>query len=149
MKYLTLISLMLVTFITLYFTSFAQARDTLHNLNINEALQVGRDQGVILDDAKVFFVGQKHPAVIKKYGEFKTNKKTNAFNKSDEKACQWAFFSAIKSLQSRALKEGGNAVIDIKSNYKSREFSSPTEFQCGAGALMAGVALKGIVVKVK
>jgi hypothetical protein len=110
---------------------------------------VGRDQGVILDDVKVFFVGQKHPAVIKKYGEFKTNKKTNAFNKSDEKACQWAFFSAIKSLQSRALKEGGNAVIDIKSNYKSREFSSPTEFQCGAGALMAGVALKGIVVKVK
>jgi uncharacterized protein YbjQ (UPF0145 family) len=149
MKYLTLISLMLVTFITLYFTSFAQARDTLHNLNVNEALQVGRDQGVILDDVKVFFVGQKHPAVIKKYGEFKTNKKTNAFNKSDEKACQWAFFSAIKSLQSRALKEGGNAVIDIKSNYKSREFSSPTEFQCGAGALMAGVALKGIVVKVK
>jgi hypothetical protein len=39
--------------------------------------------------------------------------------------------------------------IDIKSNYKSREFSSPTEFQCGAGALIAGVALKGIVVKVK
>jgi hypothetical protein len=39
-------------------------------------------------------------------------------------------FSALKSLQSRALKEGGNALIDIKSNYKSKEFSSPTEFQC-------------------
>jgi hypothetical protein len=55
----------------------------------------------------------------------------------------------LKSLQSRALKEGGNAVIDSKSNYKSKEFSSPTAFQCGAGARIAGVALKGIVVNIK
>jgi uncharacterized protein YbjQ (UPF0145 family) len=121
----------------------------MHNLNVSEALQIGRDTGAILDNVRVFFAGQQHPPVSKKYGEFSTNKKTNAFNKSDEKACQWAFFSAIKSLQERALKEGGNAVINIKSNYKSREFSSPTEFQCGAGAIIAGVALKGTVVNLK
>jgi uncharacterized protein YbjQ (UPF0145 family) len=149
MKHLTLIALALSTLNTLYFAPLAHARDTLHNLNVNEALQIGRDEGVILDHVRVFFAGQQHPEVIKKYGEFSTNKKTNAFNKSDERACQWAFFSAIKSLQERALKEGGNAVIDIKSNYKSREFSSPTEFQCGAGAIIAGVALKGTVVNIK
>jgi hypothetical protein len=149
MKHLTLIALALSMLNTLYFAPLAHARDTLHNLNVNEALQIGRDEGVILDHVRVFFAGQQHPQVIKKYGEFSTNKKTNAFNKSDERACQWAFFSAIKSLQERALKEGGNAVIDIKSNYKSREFSSPTEFQCGAGAIIAGVALKGTVVNIK
>lgn len=149
MKHLTLISFMLVIVSTLCLIDAAYARNTLHNLNINEALKIGRDEGAILDNVRVFFAGQGHPAVIKKYGEFKTNKKTNAFNKTDERACQWAFFSAIKSLQSRALKEGGNAVINIKSNYKSKEFSSPTEFQCGAGFLIAGVALKGTVVKMK
>jgi uncharacterized protein YbjQ (UPF0145 family) len=149
MKHPTLMSFMLATISMLFFTNVVDARDTLHNLSVNEALERGRDEGAILDDVRVFFAGQEHPAVIKKYGEFKTNKKTNAFNKSDEQACQWAFFSAIKTLQSRALKEGGNAVIDIKSNYKSQEFSSPTEFQCGAGAVIAGVALKGTIVNMK
>jgi hypothetical protein len=149
MQHLTLITLALLTISTLCFTHRAHARETMHNLNVSEALQIGRDTGAILDNVRVFFAGQPHPEVSKKYGEFSTNKKTNAFNKSDETACQWAFFSAIKSLQERALKEGGNAVINIKSNYKSREFSSPTEFQCGAGAIIAGVALKGTVVNIK
>lgn len=149
MKHLTLMAFALSTISTLGFTHLAHARNTLLNLNVDEALQMGRDEGAILDNVRVFFVGQGHPQVVKKYGEFGTNKKTNAFNKSDERACQWAFFSAIKSLQSRALKEGGNAVIDIKSNYKSQEFSSPTEFQCGVGALLGGVALKGTVVQIK
>ncbi len=149
MKYLPPMVLVLITISMLCFTGLAQARNTLHKLNVNEALEIGRDKGVLLDNVRVFFAGQRHPKVLKKYGEFRTNKKTNAFNKSDERACQWAFFSAIKSLQSRALKEGGNAVINIKSHYKSREFSSPTQFECGAGALIAGVALKGTVVKMK
>jgi hypothetical protein len=149
MQHLTLITLALLTISTLCFTHLAHARETMHNLNVSEALQIGRDTGAILDNVRVFFAGHPHPEVSKKYGEFSTNKKTNAFNKSDETACQWAFFSAIKSLQERALKEGGNAVINIKSNYKSREFSSPTEFQCGAGAIIAGVALKGTVVNIK
>ena len=51
-------------------------------------------------------------------------------------------------LQERAKKEGGNAVVGIRSNYKSIETSSETEYMCGSGALMAGVALKGKVVRI-
>ena len=149
MMRLRVMSLMLAILSTLSVANYVYARNTLHNLKIEEALEIGRDRGVILDNVRLFFAGQQHPAVDKTYGEFGTNKKTNAFNKSDEKACQWVFFSAIKSLQERALKEGGNAVINIISNYKGNEFSSATEFQCGAGALIAGVALKGTVVKLK
>ena len=50
MKHLTLMALALATIITLYFTPLAHARDTLHNLNVNEALQAGRDEGVLLDN---------------------------------------------------------------------------------------------------
>lgn len=142
-----LLSMALLT--CLFLVRPAYARDTLHNLNAQDALQQGHQRGDILSDVKVYFAGETHPAVEKSMGEFRTNKKTNAFNKSDEEACRWAFFSAIKSLQDRALKEGGNAVIDIKSNYRDREFVSATEFQCGAGAFIGGVALKGTVVKLK
>jgi uncharacterized protein YbjQ (UPF0145 family) len=76
-----------------------------------------------------------------------SNKKTNAFNKTDKRACEWAFLSAMLSLQQRALSEGGNAVVNIRSFYKRHEVSSATEFECGAGAIMAGVTFKGDVVK--
>lgn len=57
--------------------------------------------------------------------------------------------SAMISLRDRAVKLGGNAVINIKSNYKNNLTSSKDNFQCGAGAIVAGVALVGTVVEVK
>lgn len=147
LHYIGLLSMALLTCLLL--VRQAYARDTLQNLDVQEAIQKGTQSGNILSDVKVYFAGQVHPGVERTVSEFRTNRKTNAFNKSDKEACQWAFFSAIKSLQERALKEGGNAVIDIKSNYRDREFVSATEFQCGAGAFVAGVALKGTVVKLK
>jgi uncharacterized protein YbjQ (UPF0145 family) len=52
----------------------------------------------------------------------------------------------VLELQERARKEGGNAVINIKSNYRNEERASATQYTCGAGAVIAGVALKGDVV---
>ena len=51
------------------------------------------------------------------------------------------------TLQDRAVAEGGNAVINIRSYYYKNDFSSATEFECGAGAIMAGVTMVGEVVK--
>jgi uncharacterized protein YbjQ (UPF0145 family) len=122
----------------------AFARDTVANYPIEPALL--SEQGKVGDDVSLFFAGQHHPAVLKRFGEFATNKKTNAFNKSDEAACQHVFLSAVIELQLRARKEGGNAVINIRSNYKNHIRESATEFTCGAGAVIAGVALTGDVV---
>ena len=38
-------------------------------------------------------------------------------------------------------------MINIKSNYKGDDFSSETEYECGAGAVMGGVAFVGEIVK--
>ena len=57
--------------------------------------------------------------------------------------------SALKVLQENARENGYDAVINIKSNYNHNEFASAEELQCGAGFLIAGVALKGEVVKFK
>jgi hypothetical protein len=128
-------------------TSQAFARDTVHQFPIDEALK--SESGKVGDDIPLYFAGQTHAPVAKTFGEFATNKKTNAFGKSDQAACQHVFLSAVIELQDRARKEGGNAVINIKSNYKNEVRESATEYTCGAGAVIAGVALKGDVVTLK
>jgi hypothetical protein len=40
----------------------------------------------------------------------------------------------------------GNAVINIRSYYKKRDFRSNVEFECGNGSIMAGVTMIGDVV---
>ncbi len=138
------------TLLTLALTSVSfhgLAADRIGHFSIEDALQRGYDEGVIDKSIGIYFKGQPHPKYATVIGTYKTNKKTNAFGKSDEKACQWVFLSAVKSLIERARKEGGKAVVDVVSNYKNKPYSSASQFECGAGAIMAGVALKGKVVK--
>ncbi|WP_071332726.1 excinuclease ABC subunit A [Burkholderia contaminans] len=125
----------------------AHARDTIGNYPITDALKSGDGK---LDEGVALYFGDQSPTgIVKSYGSFATNKKTNAFGKSDEEACRHVFLSAVIELQARARKEGGNAVIGIKSNYRNVSRSSTTEYTCGAGAVVAGVALTGEVVTLK
>lgn len=125
----------------------AFGRDEHHLYSIKEALSIPTADAKLDKGIHLYFGNQPHPDAAKTLGEWRTNKKTNAFNKSDKEACEWTFLSAVLELQERARKEGGDAVVNIKSNYKDKEHSSNSEYECGAGALMAGVALKGTVVK--
>ncbi len=125
----------------------AAARDEHKMFPLKEALESPTAQEKLSKSIKLYFAGQPHPVVIKELGNWPTNKKTNAFGKSDAEACNWVFLSAMLSLQERAQKEGGNAVIDIKSNYRNNETASDTEYMCGVGAFVAGAAFKGSVVK--
>lgn len=125
----------------------ALARDDRNMYPLEDALNTEAAKEKLDPEVKLYFGNQKHSRVEKRFGEWGTNKKTNAFGKSDKQACEWVFLSAVMELQERARKEGGNAVVNIKSNYKSITTSSETEYMCGTGAIMAGVALKGDVVK--
>ena len=125
----------------------ASARDDRNLYPLDDALKSPNAQAKLDSGVALYFAGQKHPGVAKTMGEFRTNKKTNAVNKSDKEACEWVFLAAMLELQERARKEGGNAVIDITSNYKSIETRSATQYMCVNGAIMAGVAFKGTVVK--
>ena len=125
----------------------ASARDTKTMFSVEEAMSKALAKSVIDENVKYYFGDTKHSKPKKSFGEFKTNKKTNAFGKSDKEACDWAFASAIKEFHQRALSLGANAVINIQSNYKNIPTKSDTEFECGAGNVIAGVALKGDFVK--
>ena len=138
---------LLTILLALGLTLPAHARDDKADYSIAEALEAPAAKEKLDQDIKLYFGKQKHPKASKALGEWKTNKKTNGFNKSDQEACEWTFLSAVLELQERARKEGGNAVVGIVSNYRNVETSSDTTFVCGSGALMSGVALKGKVVK--
>lgn len=103
--------------------------------------------GASLLDVPFYMAGEKHPAVTQKIGIWPTDKRTNAFGKAKTDACHRVFVSAIRALQQRAQREGGNAVIDIESTIKGQSFKSATQFRCAAGGVMANVVLKGTIVK--
>lgn len=124
----------------------ACARNEKVMMPIQESLTSERGREVVNPDIPLVF-GKGSGRYKKTIGTYTSNKKTNAFAKSDKSACEWAFLSAIKSLQSRAESEGGKAVVNIKSYYKKNPYVSTTEYECHAGTAIAGVALRGTVVK--
>jgi hypothetical protein len=125
----------------------AAARDDQQVYPLQDALGTPAAMQRLDPQVRLYFGNQPHPEIAKDIGEWKTNKKTNGFGKSDKVACEWVFLSAVLELQQRAKKEGGNAVVSIVSNYKDIERSSETEYTCGSGAMVSGVAFKGRVVK--
>lgn len=129
-------------------TSPAYPRDTKHILPIAAAMATKDADEKLEGSVKFFFGKQEYPKVIAKFGSDVSNRKTNAFGKSDEKACNWAFLSAMIALERRAKQLGANAVVNIVSYYRKVEMSSMTDFECHAGAVIAGVALKGDFVKI-
>ncbi|ALM51238.1 hypothetical protein [Halomonas huangheensis] len=127
-------------------SSQAVARDTPYFMPIQEVLDSTDGKAGLDTSIRLVFSPTSTAQPVEEHGPVVTNRKTNALNKTDEEACRWVMLSALIALQDRAKEEGGNAVINIRSFYDQKEFESDTEYECHAGALMAGVSLRGDVV---
>lgn len=115
---------------------------------ISEALQF-EDYKARLEGVRFFYGNQPHPAVQKSIGVRTTARRSSMGDQDRKSSCARAFASALLVLKSAAVRDGGDAVINVKSNYKHQEVSSESHFQCASGVLMSGVALKGTVVKLR
>lgn len=124
--------------------SVASAKNDIQNFSIQEALDSELAQEKLDPNIKFVF-GAKEGKVIK--ANLTANKKTNGFGKNKELACQRAFISALITFQNRAIKEGGNKVVNLSSYYYKNDFVSKTEYQCGVGNVTVGVTLKGDIAK--
>jgi uncharacterized protein YbjQ (UPF0145 family) len=129
--------------------STAHARDTRVEQSLHELINSEAARNAGIDGSVRFYLAGEKVSVQQRLGEDVTNKKTNAANKSDAEACRWVALSALRALQDGAKSRNANAVVDIVSYYKKNEFKSSTNYECYAGAIMAGVALKGTYAKVK
>lgn len=113
---------------------------------VADAIRVGR-----LDGSVQFYLAGNQPAgpMRRLVSDVATNKKTNGFNKSDNDACEWVLQSALITLQAAAKKAGANAVTNIVSYYKHHVRKDLNTYECHAGVLMAGVALRGDLVRLQ
>lgn len=130
--------------------SSASAADTRLELPLQELVNSPEAKAAGIDGSVRFYLaGQKTPAVVSRFGEDVVNRKTNGVGKSDAESCRWVALSVLKALQEGAKDRGANAVIDITSYFKKKEFRSATNYECHAGGIMSGIALKGTFVKIK
>lgn len=135
-------------FVLLAVSSFSviAANKVLH-LDVKDVLDASFSSGKLDGSVKFYFAGQSTPKVLKAMEEDVTNKKSNAFGKSKEEACKWVMLSALLTLQESAKARGANAVIGISSYYKKVEYKSASQYECHAGNMISGVALKGRYAK--
>lgn len=138
----------LVLLVGLLVAAPTPARDDVLRLPISSVLDKSYSQGKLDAGVALYFAGQKTPAIAARLGDGVSNRKTNSVGKSDEEACRWAMLSATMALQQEAKSRGANAVVGIMSYFRKNEFRSATEFECHAGGLMTGVALKGEYVRI-
>ena len=133
-----------------FYAISAQARDTRHLLPIRDVIKMGRANGTLRHDIGLYFGSQSHPPVRARLARgVVTNKKTSTLNRSDRAACRRVMLSALIQLQERARADGGNAVINIRSYYRKRTYRSSSQYECHAGDIVSGVALRGDVVRLR
>lgn len=123
-----------------------QAGDNTHNFDFNTAVQSAIADGTLDGSVKFYLKGTKSGGKVLEQG-IVTNQKTNGFGKSAEKSCDWVLRSALLQLDKAAKARGANAVTNIVSYYKKNETSSTSTYECHKGTAVAGVALKGDIVK--
>ncbi|MCD9120404.1 excinuclease ATPase subunit [Cupriavidus sp. UGS-1] len=126
----------------------ASARDTKYLLPIQDVLDMPEAKEKLDGSVRFFFAGQRTPKVLETKGSDVSNRKTNGVGKSDEEACRWAALSALLSFQDKAKTMDANAVVNLVSYYKKNEMASADQYECHAGAVVVGVALKGDYARV-
>lgn len=143
---MSLKNIYLVTILSLVGISSAQAADEAHNFNFKEAVDRAVADGTLDGSVKFYLAGTRSGGKVIDRG-LVTNKKTNGFAKSAENACDHALRSALIQFQNTAKSRGANAVTNLVSYYKANTSKSTTTYECHKGTAIAGVALKGDIVK--
>lgn len=129
-------------------SAHAVAADRTVFLPLQPAIDAALAAGKIDGSVKFYLAGTGPKGQVLEAGVV-TNRKTNAFAKKDADACLWVAQSAVIALHEAAKKANANAVTNIVSYYRKNEYSSKTDYECHAGAVVAGVALRGDLTRLK
>jgi uncharacterized protein YbjQ (UPF0145 family) len=123
------------------------AKDERWTYSLDEALKSRAAKLKLDPNIKLYFGNQAQPTILQSIAEWNVRRTTNGFARTDKKACQRAFVSALIELQEKAKQQGANAIVNIKSNYMNVERSSETDFECVSGHLVSVIEMKGRLVK--
>jgi uncharacterized protein YbjQ (UPF0145 family) len=119
------------------------ARNIVHLFPITAALESKDLPEKPSGSIQFFFTKEKSPKAGKTIRSETIDRKARLRGNSNENACHEAFASVLMAFEKRAQEMGANAVVNVVSNYKRREMSSATHFECHEGSGYMAVALRG------
>jgi uncharacterized protein YbjQ (UPF0145 family) len=101
-------------------------------------------------DIRFYFAGERHPGIVRRVqNNATTSQRARKAGRAADWACNRALMNALIRLGDAARSSGANAVINIRSNWDNRPYANGSEYECGIGRMMAGVALKGDIVTLR
>jgi len=125
----------------------AQAKDEQRLFDIAFVLASAEGKERFDDTIRFYWSGQAAPTALETLRIQTSERKTFAPTRTEQEACDQSFLEALAALRDAARAAGANAVVEIKSLYKNREFRSTTQYECRLGYFAAGVTLEGTLVK--
>jgi uncharacterized protein YbjQ (UPF0145 family) len=141
-------ALVAATAVAASLSAAAPARDSVLHLPLADVLSMPEAKTQLDGSVSFFLAGAPTPAVQSRLGSDVSNKKTNGVGKDDALACRWAALSALVSFQKSAKERGANAIVDLVSYYRKTEYKDAALYECHAGGVVVGVALKGEYAKI-
>jgi hypothetical protein len=147
MKRIALVQLTAAFVAAVVLAPAAHARDDRMLLDIQPVLNgpLGKDR--FDDTVQFYWAEQPFPQPLQTFDIQTSERRAFAPTRTEQQACEVAFIEALAALRDHAKELGGNAVVDIKSIYKNREFRSDSQYECRVGYVVTTVSLEGRVVK--
>jgi hypothetical protein len=125
----------------------AAARDDQRLYDIAFVLESPEGRDRFDDTVRFHWSGQAMPDGVQSVSIHTSERKTFLPTRTEKEACDQSFLEALAALRDAARKAGADAVVDIKSLHKNREFRSATQYECRLGYFAAGVTLEGKLAK--
>ncbi|MDB5470438.1 MAG: Excinuclease ATPase subunit [Caulobacter sp.] len=124
------------------------ARDVVVDIDIANAMFDPVVEEAIPDGVKIYFAGQ--PVRIEKIiAPTKSSRRTTRGQGGGAMACHKALANVLKGMGEQALRNGANAVVNLKSNNMNIVTESSTTYKCRLGGNLVNVALIGDLAVVK
>lgn len=125
----------------------AHAKDEQRLFDLASVLASPEGRDRFDDTVQFYWAGQDGPAPAQAFTVQISERKTFTPTRTEREACDQSFIEALAALRNAAKAAGANAVVNIKSLYKNREFRSPVEYECRLGYFAASVTLEGTLVR--
>lgn len=125
----------------------ADARDDQRLFDLATVLGSAESRDRFDDTVRFFWSGENAPAPEQAFAIHTSERRTFLPTRTEREACDQSFIEALAALRDAAKKAGGDAVVEIKSLYKNREFRSATQYECRLSYFAATVTLEGRLVR--
>ena len=125
----------------------AASEGNVLEISLADAMAKPEMQQQLRGFVKLFFGNSPHPEVAHVFNRYATKKGVRSSGNAIQESCEKALLAALLQFQTRAVRLGADAVIDIHSYYRHQEVSNDTSVQCHDNIRKVYVVLIGNFVK--